>query len=121
MLAAEAGEEIFNKIMGRADDQNIEEVPKLHESREQDHGDKDDDGRVNEFFVFFDPLDFRVGLPRPARFVELAFYFAQEIGDFRKHDVSLDWKLNWKLNWKVARQGGLEPTTFGFGDRRSTN
>ena len=87
VLAAEAGEEIFNKIMGRADDQNIEEVPKLHESRKQDHGDKDDDGRVNEFFVFFDPLDFRVGLPRPARFVELAFYFAQEIGDFRKHDV----------------------------------
>ena len=116
-LAAEAGEEIFDKIMGGADDQNVEEIPELNESREQDHGDEDDDGRVNEFLVFLKALDFRVGFPRPARFVELAFYFAQEIGDFRKHD-GIGLRTG---GGGMARKVGLEPTTNGFGDRYSTN
>ena len=71
--------EVFDE---KTHNQNVEEVPELHKAGEQDHRDQNDDGRVNQFLVFLESLDFRVGLPRPARFAELAPYLTQEIGDF---------------------------------------
>ena len=108
-LAAEIGEKTHN--------QNVEEVPELHEACEQDHGDEDNDGRVNELLVLLDAFDLGIGLPRPARLAKLAFYLTQETGNFRKHDVV----LTVIQEWKMARKVGLEPTTNGFGDRYSTN
>ena len=78
-LAAETGKQVFDKIVGSPDDQNVEEIPELDESREEDHRDEDNDGRVDQFLVFAKALDLGIGFPRPARFAELAFYLTQEI------------------------------------------
>jgi len=68
--AAETGDQGY--------DGDVDEIPKLDETGEEDHCDEDDDGGIDEFLVFLEALDFRIGLPRPACFAELAFYLADE-------------------------------------------
>ena len=70
------------KLVKKPTIKHVEEVPELDEAGEQDHRDEHHDGRIHEFLVFLETLDFRVGLPRPARFAEFAFYLTQKTGDF---------------------------------------
>jgi hypothetical protein len=44
------------------DDVDADEVPHRNETGEQDGGDQDDHGGIDELLVLFETLDFRIGL-----------------------------------------------------------
>lgn len=80
------------------DDVDADEVPHRNKAGQQDGGDEDDHGRIDEFLVFLETLDLRVGLPGPVGLAEFAFHLADKAGNkggvperdnrrYRKHPV----------------------------------
>lgn len=78
------------------------------------HGDDHHDRGVGEFLEPTKPLFF--GVPRPSALAELGADFGGEGLDLAEHAGTAADGAKWR-----AGQEGLEPPTYGFGIRRSTN
>ncbi len=62
----------LGKVMDNVHEHKIEQ---RDVTAQQQHGDDDDERRINQFLVFAKPFFFRV--PRPGSFLKLDLYFAE--------------------------------------------
>lgn len=84
----------------------MNEVPQGDVGGEQDNGDQDHHGGIDEFLVFFESLDFWVGLPRPRGFAEFGLHFTDESEEFLEH-----WKI-WDEKWQDRQDSNLQPSVL---------
>ena len=63
----------------------MDEIPKGDVAGQQDDGDENNDGGVDEFLVLLKSANFRIGFPRPGCLAELGFNFTDEFEDFLEH------------------------------------
>ena len=85
---------------------SVNEVPEGHIGREQDDGNEDHHGGIDEFLVFLESLDLGVGLPRPGGFAEFGLHFSDESEEFLEHEMI------WDGNWQDRQDSNLQPSVL---------
>ena len=106
----ESGREESHKLPHR-------EIDRCDVGTEQNHGNHDHDGGINELLVFFESLF--LGIPGPGGLLQLSSDFT-EVSHQLLHRILLR-SLSFFRKAGVAGQPRLELGTNGFGDRYSTN